>query len=284
MMDTTERILRRAATDDEIVRALAHNWHAVRRSFAAYPGVQVHDDAKAFWFSTGIPSGWFNAVLYAHFTPEEAEVEIEHICAHFKALGLPWLWFIDAASGPADLAERLQARGMQHLWDCRNMGMRLPDAPLARPLPPEVAIYAVNDEATFALWRTMVLTEDDDADGATSPSVALQLATAQSPDKQHFVATMLGEPVARATIVYAAGIAGVYAVETLPAARGRGLGTAITCVALDHAREQGYEVAALQASQMGFNIYTRIGFDLLPSFPAYGWQTPKEHDEDSKAD
>jgi GNAT superfamily N-acetyltransferase len=269
---TTETIVARTAPDDVIVRALARNWHTMRRSFAIVPTIRLRDDARAFWFSTGIPSAWFNAVLFARFTPEEADAEIADISAHYRAQYVPWLWFIDPDSRPDDLGTRLLAHGMERAFDCRNMALALTDAPLAGPLPPGVSIHRVVDDATFALWRTVALIGDERDDRA---SIDLQIATAQVPDRLHFVATLRGEPVARATIVPAAGVAGLYGVATLPPARGRGIGYAITCAALDAARGLGYEVAVLQSSPMGYPIYTRIGFHALPVFPVYVWRPPE---------
>ncbi len=270
-MANPEAMVARTATDEVIVRALAQNWHTLRRSFTMVPTVRLRDDARAFWFSTGIPSAWFNAVLFARFTPAETEDEIARIAEHFRSLNVPWLWFIDADSAPEDLGARLLAHGMERAFDCRNMAMVLPDAPFAAPLPEGVAIHPVVDDATFALWRTVALIGDERDDRA---SIDLQIATSLAPDRQHFVATLHGEPVARATIVPAAGVAGLYGVATLPPARGRGIGHALTCVALDAARDQGYEVAVLQSSPMGYAIYTRIGFHDLPTFPVYVWRPP----------
>ncbi len=268
----TETMVASTASDDVIVRALARNWHTLRRSFAMVPTVRLRDDAHAFWFSTGIPSAWFNAVLFARFTPEEADTEIADISAHFRAQYVPWLWFIDPDSGPDDLGARLRAHGMERAFDCRNMAMALPDVPLTAPLPPDVSIYPVVDDATFALWRMVAMIGDERDDRA---SIDLQIATSLAPNRLHFVATLRGEPVARATIVPAAGVAGLYGVATLPPARGRGIGHAITCAALDAARGMGYEVAVLQSSPMGYPIYIRIGFHALPVFPTYVWRPPE---------
>ena len=49
-------------------------------------------------------------------------------------------------------------------------------------------------------------------------------------------------------------------VATLPAARGRGLATAVTRAALLDARARGAHTATLQASAMAERLYTRLGF------------------------
>lgn len=59
-----------------------------------------------------------------------------------------------------------------------------------------------------------------------------------------------------------AGVVSVYAVATLPAVRGRGIGAAITLKPLLLARDQGYRHGILFSSEMGVPVYERIGFRL----------------------
>jgi GNAT superfamily N-acetyltransferase len=56
------------------------------------------------------------------------------------------------------------------------------------------------------------------------------------------------------------GVASVYAVGAVPAARGKGIGAAITLRPLLEAREMGYRHAVLFSTEMGYRVYQRIGF------------------------
>jgi GNAT superfamily N-acetyltransferase len=53
---------------------------------------------------------------------------------------------------------------------------------------------------------------------------------------------------------------GVYAIATVPSARRRGYGAAMTARVVADGAAAGCEVAALQASEMGRPIYERLGF------------------------
>ena len=64
-------------------------------------------------------------------------------------------------------------------------------------------------------------------------------------------------------------MAGLYAVVTLPWARRRGIGTALTVAPLVEARAAGYRTATLQASVGGQGVYARIGFVPCGAFREY---------------
>jgi ribosomal protein S18 acetylase RimI-like enzyme len=58
-------------------------------------------------------------------------------------------------------------------------------------------------------------------------------------------------------------VAGIYDVATLPEARGRGIGSTLTLVPLLDARRVGYRTGVLQSSEMGYEVYQKMGFQHL---------------------
>jgi hypothetical protein len=139
---------------------------------------------------------------------------------------------------------------------CRK---RLPD----RPLPEGVEIRMVEDDAGAQAFADIV-------------SVAyVSLGGPEDANRSHFsgrpslrgphlhsaVAYLDGEPVSCAQILLSHGIAGVYWVASLEAARGRGIAEAVT----RHVTNLGFDLGAadvqLQASPMGEPIYRRMGYE-----------------------
>jgi predicted acetyltransferase len=78
-----------------------------------------------------------------------------------------------------------------------------------------------------------------------------------------------GEPVASSTLVYGGRVAGVHNVATLPEARRRGFGEALTWHAMARGASFGCDMAALQASQMGRPVYERMGFRLVSQYRTF---------------
>jgi len=69
----------------------------------------------------------------------------------------------------------------------------------------------------------------------------------------------------------AAGVAGIYNVGTVPEARGKGIGAAITLAPLLEARSRGYKIAILHASELGYSVYRRLGFQDYCQMNIYVW-------------
>ena len=65
------------------------------------------------------------------------------------------------------------------------------------------------------------------------------------------------------------GDCGIYNVGTLPEARRRGIGTALTVIQLQDARERGCTTASLQSTPMAERLYARVGFRDLGQFVEY---------------
>jgi ribosomal protein S18 acetylase RimI-like enzyme len=80
--------------------------------------------------------------------------------------------------------------------------------------------------------------------------------------RRYFIGSLDGVPASISGILLGSEVAGVYNVGTLPEFRRRGLGTALTLACLHESRDEGYNVGVLQSSQIGFNVYKRMGFNL----------------------
>lgn len=87
----------------------------------------------------------------------------------------------------------------------------------------------------------------------TADLIALPQATA-------FVGYVEGQPACCSMILQTGEVAGIYWVGTLAAHRKLGLGAAITAHAANEGLARGSKRVCLQASQMGFPVYQRIGF------------------------
>lgn len=94
-------------------------------------------------------------------------------------------------------------------------------------------------------------------------------ALLDAPETAIYVGYEAGVPVVCGLGIRTGRAVGLYNIATVPAARGRGYGAAMTThIAVDGARE-GCDTAILQASEMGQPIYERLGYRTVVAY--YGW-------------
>jgi GNAT superfamily N-acetyltransferase len=142
----------------------------------------------------------------------------------------------------------------------------LPNEPPARrtrgglPKPPGVAIIAVEDRASFQSWIHVMRIGFGTPEAAEPDLLEVFAAVGSGPQMRTYLALLDDQPVVTSQVFLAAGVAGIYQVTCLPEARGRGIGTAVTLASLLDARRRGYAIAILQASDLGYPVYRRLGF------------------------
>ena len=267
----------RDATESELDLALEANWRESRRSLGAARDVVVRDEQQLFWFTTGMPIGWFNAVLRANLAADEVAAAFATMRAFFAEKEVPWLWAVGRGSTPADLGTRLEALGMYHVGAVPCMAWRFPEQPIAAPEVARLTIVHANDDALLDEWARLPLRERAHGVENSARMSEIQRAATRHPGRQQFLGYLDGVPVAMATVLLAAGVAGLYGVETLPSTRRQGIGTAMTLAALRWAQERGYHYATLQASDMGRPIYEQMGFTLTRPIDLYSLERDDEN-------
>jgi ribosomal protein S18 acetylase RimI-like enzyme len=192
--------------------------------------------------------------------PEALPATIERVLAHFGQRCLPFQWHIGPTSRPAHFGDILEAHGIGHVEDEPGMAVDFLALNEDLTIPPNFGFHAVTTEKLLHQWTRVW--------GCGAPEEVVQncftvysglLFRSQSP-LHMYLGTIAEEPVATVAVFCGAGVAAIEHVVTVPQARGRGIGGAITLMATREARAQGYRVGVLTSSPMGFNIYRRIGF------------------------
>lgn len=243
---------------------------------ATLPGAALHDDPGLRWVETGRPLDLFNGVLQSQLSAQTLPGAVARIRGHFQARGLPFQWHVGPSSLPADYAHLLPASGITHVED--EPGMVADLLALAEDIPhaTDLAIRPVTTASDLAAWVGVW--------GCRAPAEVVRLVTdvysrlPHGPDAslRLYLGTLAGEPVATAALFLAAGVAAVEHVVTLPHARRRGIGAAITLHTARQACAAGYRTAVLTASPMGIGIYRRLGFHECCVFSTYAWESERE--------
>lgn len=239
----------------------------------AYGGV-VLDEPDLRFCASGIPLSAWNRVVRATLRPETADDQIEWVIAQARALHVPFVWNVGPSMRPDNLGDYLIRHGLTDDGDEPAMGVALATLPSALPLPDGVAIERVRDLAALEQW-VATMTDGFEAPPSFLESQLEPIAHDTFDDNaaaRYYLASLHGEPVATAALTLTGGMAGIFSVTTVPSARGRGIGGAVTLAPLLDARAAGYQIGVLQASEMGYPVYKRIGFTEQFRYHNYLWR------------
>ncbi len=264
-------ILQEPSTD-QIVDAIERNGFEHIRAFARWPRAEVYDGADMLRVLTDLPDAAFNMVVRADVRRDAAEEAVRAVRAAAEERGVPVAWLVGPSSRPRDLGAHLLRNGFVHDGDAVGMAVGLDG--IGQPAPhPGVRIEEIADNEALRAWCGTVAAGFALAPFTVAPLHEMLASLSPSPRSafRAFLASDAGEPIAVASLYLAAGVAGIYNVATLPAARRRGIGTHLTDATLRAARSAGYRVAVLQATPEAIGVYRRLGFRPYCRLQSYGW-------------
>jgi ribosomal protein S18 acetylase RimI-like enzyme len=233
------------------------------------PWADVKVDDDVIWGSTGLPLQAFNGAIGARFTENDADERINTVLGYFRELRLDMSWWVGPTS-PAWLGDRLVAHGLEPDGVAPGMAVSLTDWS-APPRPDGLEIEPARDGATFHDAMDVMF------DGFEAPREVQPLFEERFRDysvgpratSRTYVARLDGRAVATSLGAVFDGIVAIYNVATVPAARRRGAGAAITAEAMADAKAQGARWAILETSEMGRSVYERLGFRHVTDIAIY---------------
>jgi GNAT superfamily N-acetyltransferase len=250
------------------IDAVEANFWSLWSQFGRAQGCELHEERYALWFETPISVPPYNMVL-RFAGGADCDAQIDAIFARYRARGVPFLWMLGPSSRPADLDERLRARGFDEAEPCPAMACDLAALPPPRELPPGVEIVSVDGEHELARYLEFVALRWQVPDGAREPlraiGAAFRVGEPGSPNRA-WLATAEGRVLAKALTHDDGSTVGLYGVATKPEARRLGLARAVSIAALRAARERGRELAVLESSPMAAPLYAALGFKTVGGF------------------
>ena len=259
-----------------LVNAIDESGFAFFANLSSSPHFEVHVDPDMLWALTDV-SDWpmFNSILCARLDPESMVAAIETAIARGRSRNVPIAWWIGPTTSPTDLGQHLASHGFARIGDMAGMAVDLRAVKPIPSSPPDVTITEVQDTESLKTWCHVSAVGFGMPDSANSVWLDTFTSIGLGPAVpfRHYLGWWEGEPVAASSLLLGAGVAGIYNVATLPSARRRGIGTAVTFAPLRKAQAMGYRVSVLQSSQMAYSVYRRLGFQEYCKIDLYLWAT-----------
>ena len=259
----------------------AVRWSALAEAnYCAYivtlPGTEVADSPACLRVRTTVPFAYLNAVV-CRALPTGAALNalIAETRGYYAAHGSPHSWYVTPFTTPAAVGETLAACGLVR-EELANMAIALAALPETASVPAECTIEEVYGAERFDVWGRTYVTGLGMPPAMAAGALATLRRMPSGPGTllRRYLARLGGEPVASATLFLGGGAAGIYNVATLPAARGRGIATAVTLAALREGQAQGARVGVLHPSEMARSVYRRLGFAECCTWDCYREPAP----------
>ena len=276
---TTELILTNLS-EAELAAAVEENLFALFRAMVAtLPDSELVEGEKLSYHLAFPSNPMFKGVWRTRLSAGEADDVIDETLSWFKARQAPFIfWWTGPGTTPNDLGERLVARGLLSMEaQMQELAPGIVSTELGAPgmvadlrdmnevalsqAPPGFTIEEVQDQTSLYDFKRVFIEsyEIPEWAGQAWVDATLRVGLGHTPWKM-VLGRLNGEPVATNMLFNGGGVASVYAVGTVPSARGQGIGGAITLKPLLEAREMGYRYVVLFATEMGVHAYERIGF------------------------
>lgn len=252
-------------TDEELIARTDSNYFAVWPLYSSLgdAGGETRQRGALTISDSCTPLAMFNNIFVTR-PPRDPVSELRDAIALFDERGRPFVVRIREGLDPA--TER--ACGELGLVDGGiTPGMALGDMTLPGSRVEGLSIRTARTRETFLDHFEMII-----AAFGVPRQFAEMLLTERFlhvPDVELYVGYLDDKPVASSALFVTGRTAGIYNVATLPEARGRGIGEAMTWHCVRRGAAMGCVAATLQATDMGRPVYERMGFRLVSPYRTY---------------
>jgi ribosomal protein S18 acetylase RimI-like enzyme len=251
----------RVLTEAEITAALDESWEEYWGYYAKHnPSAWCKYWGETCAISFGIAHPLFNQVMCTSDAITPAEVA--EITTTMNARGLPWMW-VGKPKGEGDrLSPLLLEQGLVEIFSLPGMVIDVLETPLTPNPPDELEICEVKNAKGVQAYNDAILPayEMPLEYGAYFSEVHDLHGYYPSFPMRAFYGVWEGNAVAGSVVFFGEKVAVIQCVGTREEARGRGFARAVVSTCVEAAQKEGYRYVVLQASDMGFPIYQKMGF------------------------
>lgn len=235
---------------------------------------ELHKTPELLWIYTG--SRGPNAVLYSRFAsddPAYIDARINEMLTFFKTRNTDFSWTTGPSTRPTDLALLLEAHGFVYSDITTGMAIDLQALNEHVFIHPDLVITEIEDLEALKILRSIEISGFGASEMAAQNYYESYSRTGfgNGTPWHHYIGWLHGEPVTIASLLFHAGVAGIYGIATVPQSRRQGVAAAITLHALHEARRRGYRIAVLSPTEMSYALYRRIGFQEYCKLIHYEW-------------
>jgi ribosomal protein S18 acetylase RimI-like enzyme len=255
-----------------LIRAIKDNRFEWYGYLGRSPKAELYESQNLTWLLSGVPFPLMNTVFRTQLKRDNVDEVIKEIVAHFESKNVTsFTWWTEPGTQPTDLGKYLAAHGFSYNEGPPGMAVDLTALHEDLKSPPGLTVERVRDAGSLRKWVHTLASGFELPDTCENAFFDLFIGLGFDLPMLNYVGFLNGEPVAAAELFLGAGAAGIYGVVTVPEARRRGIGSALTLAPLREARAKGYRIGILHSSEMGLGVYRQLGFQEYCRMSHYVW-------------
>ena len=254
---------------EEAAKLVESNFISFWSRFDRHSVQPLHSVEGVIVISCTVRSAIFNLAIATD--PTVSSDVIRGVIGSFGGLGVPFRWAQLPSQARSALGSKLEAAGLTRRSASPAMVLSLSDLKRSHPAPKDLSVEHVLEYNGLKDFARIL----NAADFHLPPEVANEIPALLRPKERDsqlemFLGRQDSAPIATALRYSSEDTVGIYAVSTLEAARGKGIGSSMTYEALLDGKEAGgAQHAVLVATRLGFPVYRRLGFEQCGEFVTY---------------
>jgi len=273
-----QNILSELSAEKSVKTAIKANWEDYHYCLGRSPNVELSIGRYLTWLITDLPDHFMNLVVCSQLPTEGVDDLIESTLAHFRSMNIRKLsWLAHDGVPSVEINRVLLGHGLTFKESfATEMAVDLSVLPEELPAHPGLRIVPVVDGNALRQWIHVASIGFRISEKFEKVWYDFFVDTVFDGQFQTYLALLNGKPVGTSQLFLSEGVAGIYNVTCIPEVRGQGIGSAITLAPLLKARELGYRIGILQASQRGHGVYRRLGFQDFGELSLYLWENDRD--------
>lgn len=220
------------------------------------------DTGEVIAVIAAIKDSMLNVVMDTQSTDATIEATIAAVKSFYQRHQKEWFWIVGPLSKPESLSQHLIKNGLSLNETFSSCYFDL-KKPLESLSTPNFIIKEATPEDELYEWSKPLNKAFPNSDQAESfRKLNASLPHGEGAAFHHYVGYFNTKPVCCGTLFVTNNAVMIHNVGTDPDYARKGFGTAMTVHAMLHAKQLGYQLCFLDASENGLKVYQRIGFSV----------------------
>lgn len=215
---------------------------------------------------------WQSRIFMVNLEGTTVSKTIRQVISRIKELNISALWFTTPMTNPKNLPILLKDHGFKYQNGWKSMAIDLKTFDSSFNIPKCLEIKEVNNLEELKIWTDILVKSFEFPLFSDSYKKYFITAGLNNLNFNYYLGFFNGKPVATSILFKGKGATGLFYIGTINEARRKGIAKAMVNYLLRLSKNEGYNICVLQASEIGYHLYKKIGFKEYYTTDIYRWK------------